>query len=632
MNPALAVVVSPSLYEEEPAEISKGFIPGAVTVDADYQRIAALPRTDWQEALDLQAMCVRMNQTLRVRSCPTCAEPATLWALCSARPDPLPCPSCGNWTLKPFQCAALRGIYEFKGAFVPGRAGAGKTLISLLGPTLLRAQRPVLTVPAALIDKTFEEGFRLAKHFAVHPAFLDDRDDHRRVLSYEEISHKNGSVKLVQRSPDVWVFDEVHKLKSRSSARTRKIANAVRHFRPAVIALSASPSGRKFSEYWGPIKWALGERCPLPLNLQSYLAWSCALDEKVPDGARLDPGPLCELTPGDLRSEAELAAGAILDRREQAQRAFGRRFISAPGVFSTRDDVPAVGLTITIRHLPAPAPIRAAVELLRAEWATPDGHEFESALELWARERWMSRGGWYRWEPYAPDEWLCARKAWHGAMREVVRNSQKYFSDSELREGVLGGARGLAELRPILDAWKEIEPSFEPNSVWQWLPEGSYVVIEDAVSWLRENPKHGIVWVLHDAVGAAIARLAGVPFYQAGARDGVGNHAMHAKSSAVMSLRSCGEGQNLQHFNANYFAEYYPKGDVFEQNIARTHRDGQKADDVTVVIPVMTQGDARGLSQAVADAKGIEAKQQTPQKLCYGTWLGFDLAREQELL
>lgn len=632
MNPG--AVVSAELYEEEPAPnvmgaLPKSFIPASVAVDADYARIAALPRCDWQNTPDFRDMCVRVNQVLRVEPCRSCAQPERIWALCSA--GGLPCELCGRWTLKPFQCAALRGAYDCRGAFIPGRAGAGKTLISLLAPTILRAQRPLLTVPASLLEKTFEEARKLSKHFAIHPAFLNDRDADRRVLTYEEISHKNGSVKLVQRGPDVWVFDEVHMLKGRTSARTRKIANAVRHFRPVVIALSASPSGRKFSEFWGPIKWALGECSPLPLNLQSYLAWSYALDEKVPEGAQLDPGPLCEITPCDMRRPEEIAAGTLLPRREQAQRAFGRRFVSCPGVFSTLDDVPPCGLQITVKLMPAPAPVRGAIGQLRELWETPDGHQFESALELWARERWMSRGGWYRWEPYAPDEWLLKRKTWHAALRAVIRDSRTLFSPAMVEDAVRAGAT-LRELRPLLDDWKRIEPTFDANSVWQWLPEGSHTIILDAAQWLRENPERGIVWVLHEAVGAAISRLAGVPYYQAGAQAADGSHIMHARSSCVASLRSCGQGQNLQWFNANYFAEYYPKGDVFEQNLARTHRDYQLADDVTAIIPVMTQGDARGLAQAIADARGIENKQQTPQKLCYATWLGFDLAQEQELL
>lgn len=603
------------------------WMPTEVVVDADYQRIAALPRMEWDQAPDLEQVVYTLTNLLRLPG-PPCGFCSGRWY--SMDKTAPPCPECGRPTLKPVQAAALRALYDCRGVFGSMRVGSGKTLCTLLGPTLLGAHRPGLVIQADLREKTFHDIREASRWWRVHPAFQavaimtkSERKDQRTILSYEELQVKNGGVKLVQAAWDSMNLDEFQNIKDRSTARHKKIKRGWKHYRPITAVYSGSASTRGFGDFWAPLRWALGDQSPLPLELKSFLSWCYSLDEKVPDAARLHPGPLVDLTPG--------AKGR--DDWERAQDAFGRRFVSAPGVISTKDDVPPFGLQIEVVHVPAPAPVRAAVQLLRQNWETPDGNEFQHAFELWQRERWMSRGGWFAWDPQPPMEWRAARKSKNAFIREALRLYSRTMDSSAMVEDAIDA--GKIDDSGVLAWWREVKPMFdEDSSEWSWLPAGSYALIEDAIAWLKKHPRHGICWVIHEPIGNAVARAAGVPYYAEGALNAAGEHIMQATTSCVASIRSCGTGKNLQHeFYLNNFLELPTTGVGMEQTVGRTHRDKQAVSDtVHVRIPIMTTGDLRGLQQTIADAQRIQRTEQIPQKLCYGTWHGFDLARELELL
>jgi hypothetical protein len=60
-------------------------------------------------------------------------------------------------SLRPAQARALSELHDFGGLLAPMKVGSGKTLVTLLAPTLLGAVRPLLIVPAKLRDKTTAE-------------------------------------------------------------------------------------------------------------------------------------------------------------------------------------------------------------------------------------------------------------------------------------------------------------------------------------------------------------------------------------------------------------------------------------------------------------------------------------------
>lgn len=623
------------------------FVPGApkaawspdrVSLDADYQRVHGLPRTPWDEAEDLQQLTAHLTRHLLKPGGERACAGGTLneAGVCSACRTPT--------RLRPIQAAALRALYDVGGVFASMAVGSGKTAVTLLAPTLLGAQWPLLVVKASSIEPTLAIVLGFAKHWRVHPAFIRlataaSKAERKRIqdvrpclLGYEELGRDAGGLKLIKADPDFLALDECQKVKNRSAAVTKKIKRAIGHWRKsgpgasagsggspgrrvAIAALSGSVAGRSFGEYWLPIRWALGPAGPLPLELKSFLSWCYAMDEKVPELSRLDPGPLVDLSPGAV-GETPLA---------RARDAYARRFASCPGVISSKDDIPPYGLEITVERFEAPPGVRAAIQDLRENWATPDGNEFEHAIELWIRERWLSKGGWYCWDPMPPSEWRHARREWHRFIRETLKNSRSVDSPDQVRRAV---EAGRLKDEGTLSAWREVEPSFSPRSVWRWLEAGSHVLLEDAAKWLLRTDR-GIVWVQHEALGNALAAMTGAGFYHQGASDSRGTHITRARGRAICSIKSCGEGHNLQHeFSHNYMLEMPTTGPATEQLFGRTHRPGQVEDEVTVKIPLMTEGDAQGLGQAIKDARYAFESRGEPQKLIYGTWLGDSVDAE----
>lgn len=118
--------------------------------------------------------------------------------------------------LRPSQALALHDIGVYGGAFCPLGVGEGKTLITLLAPYVLDAKRPLLLLPANLIEKTERDWRRLAVHWRI--------PNNIRLFSYEMLGRVQSAAELDVYQPDLIVADEVHKLKNRRAAVTRRVS------------------------------------------------------------------------------------------------------------------------------------------------------------------------------------------------------------------------------------------------------------------------------------------------------------------------------------------------------------------------------------------------------------------------
>jgi hypothetical protein len=103
-------------------------------------------------------------------------------------------------TLRPVQALALRDIGVQGGGFLPVGVGEGKTLISLLAPYLLGARKPMMLLPAGLIEKTERERAVLAKHWLI-PTNI-------RLYSYDLLGREQAAAELEEYAPDAITCDE----------------------------------------------------------------------------------------------------------------------------------------------------------------------------------------------------------------------------------------------------------------------------------------------------------------------------------------------------------------------------------------------------------------------------------------
>ena len=96
----------------------------------------------------------------------------------------------GEQTLRTIQAAVLQALYEHGSVFAPVRTGGGKTLISFIAPELIGALRPLLVVPAKLINsgKTHRDHKAARLHWKIRPILSADRARSRRLTADHEMA------------------------------------------------------------------------------------------------------------------------------------------------------------------------------------------------------------------------------------------------------------------------------------------------------------------------------------------------------------------------------------------------------------------------------------------------------------
>jgi hypothetical protein len=501
----------------------------------------------------------------------------------------------GTMRLRPLQALALHDIGVCGGGFLPLDVGEGKTLISLLAAYVLDAKRPLLLLPANLIQKTAREARELSKHFVV-PSNV-------RLISYQMLGLVQSARDLEVYAPDVIIADESQKLKNRDAAVTRRVERYLDdHPDTKVVAMTGTIMRRSLRDFAHILRWALKEKAPVPLRDQEVDEWALALDDRLENEfQRVQPGVLLELaTPEEVEKDGELVA---------ARRGFQRRLRETPGVVASAKSGTAVeaGLTIrAIRYEVSPT-IKGYFQTLRDEKVAPTGEELWEAADVWRHAREMALGFCQRWDPPAPEDWKAARKAWFQFVRGVLQRSRTWDSPDHVAQ-----ACDLGKLpNDKLEAWRRIKDSFVPNPVPVWHDDTALKV---CAKWMK-NP--GLVWTEHVPMAERLSQLTGAKYYGAKGLAADGQFIDDADSSKaiIVSVDANREGRNLQKkWSRNLITTPMEGADVWQQLLGRTHRPGQLADDVTVDVLLGCAEHARAWMKAcngalsIRDTVGAESK------------------------
>lgn len=184
----------------------------------DIQRVAFLPRRDWRVGAD--DLATRATDLLRTsKACPGCGQ-ARGAHLRSA--SGLPCPFRHiPLSLYSHQAAFLVEFAAWSGLLAPMGVGRGKTLSGFLSFTVGQSLRPMLVLQAGLIEKAKLNQAALSQFWKI-PNWI-------KIVSYEVLGRVSGKDELLKYQPDMIVFDEVHKLKSRKAAVTKRVERYVMH-------------------------------------------------------------------------------------------------------------------------------------------------------------------------------------------------------------------------------------------------------------------------------------------------------------------------------------------------------------------------------------------------------------------
>lgn len=496
----------------------------------------------------------------------------------------------GTMELRPVQAETLYEAGTCGGAFCPQACGAGKTASSFL-VCVASAQRPLLVVPAKLVQKTERDKRTLAKHFTL-PPFL-------RILTYEWLGRAQAADALEKYAPDLIIADECHFLRNPKAAVTRRFRRYMQaHPETQFVALSGTVTKRSLHDFSHLVHWALKEKSPLPRSYQDLELWADALDERKGQTRRADPGYL-EM----LCNEEEKKIWAY-DRRTAARSAFRRRLVESEGIVATEESAVDASLVVQGVEPPVSKAIDDAFDLLREEAELPDGQPLWDGLEIFRHARELALGFYYKWVPPAPQDWRLARKAWGKFVREVLKHSRTLDSESQVRK-----ANPDSE---ILAKWLAVKDSFMINTTPMWLDDS---VLNFCADWAERE--RGIVWVEHVVFGERLEKDFGIPYYAKRGRDARGkfidDHPVG--EPMVASIQSNSEGRNLQGWSTNLVVSPPPNGKQWEQLLSRTHREGQQSDEVSVDVITVCAEHLGAVWQAISDCRYVESVTGSPQKL-----------------
>lgn len=543
------------------------FAKEAVKATPELRRILSIPRRSWTPE-DADDLAKKLTAVLRTPN--------------------------GEMSLRPHQAIALAEIGTQRGGFFPIRVGGGKTLISLLAPYILGAVRPILILPASLVEKTAIEMGRLMKHWLI-PRNI-------RIVSYEILGRVQSQNLLAAHRPDLFVLDEAHRVKNPRAGVTRRFKRYMaEHPDTPVVVMSGTMIKHGVRDFAPLLRFALKANAPVPDNDDELEQWGECLDDNVPL-RRLRPGALLDLCTPEERQLPELQAARV---------GFQRRLLDTPAVVATSGDSVSCSLYCQGRKYDTNAVTDVNFSTLRNAWETPDGWSLSQAVDVWRHAGELALGFHYVWDPRPPEEWLQARKAWAKYVRDVLSHSRHLDTELQVRKAVAAGE--LLDGRDILADWARLEPTFTANQKAIWHDTSA---LELSKNWMAEKP--GIVWVSHREFGMKLSALTGAPYYGQGAVNRQGQPIMDEKGdrSIIASIRACSTGQNLQHaFSRNLIASALNGADVCEQLIGRTHRDGQDADEVSVEFLIGCAEHVEAFARALAGAEMARDTLGQPQKL-----------------
>jgi hypothetical protein len=521
------------------------------------------------------------------------------------------------------QAQALGALAWHGGVVAQLGCGDGKGLVSMLGPRVINAQRPLVLIPSKLRD-TYQKEFRK----------FDDlgfcMPQHLEMRSHTYIS--NDSTFLERYQPDYLAIDESQYFRRYESSRTERLLRFLNDNRTrsrggqtAFCILSGTMVATSILDAAHLMTHAVGAGCPTPRHpnprsgmSRELACWANCLD---PDGrpSALDwqaLAPLVQHWAPEYYNH--YCTGHSKTRREIARRAYSARRRCSPGVVVSDAESCGVPLEITIHTQPRPGAQLAQLYAYAAGGQDPlTGDPFIDAVARWRALQQLSTGCYYRWNwarvgRTSPDErWLALRSQWHRALARERRlfSAPNYDSPRYIEDAIK--ADNGHHLRPVWERWQSQKKKYKIADLREIITV-DYEYLRAVVSRAYATGEPTIIWWSSEGAERGLRAL-GVPCY------GAGTVAPSTPMTCGLSLDCHGTGVNLQDRWARMvFAEFPSSGEAAEQAIARLHRPGQRAGVVRVELWCHTPAFRKNLSTARNRAEFIDWAQGR-QRLNYAT-------------
>jgi hypothetical protein len=517
-------------------------------------------------------------------------------------------PNAPTMTLRPIQGQMLAEAKRAGGLVAMAACGEGKTLTSLLLPSVLGAKRPLILLPASMRAQYMSDRASYGEHFR-----LVDMP----CMSYEGLSSPGQVAKLDELAPDLIICDEAHHLKNLRSARVRRLESYLLKSGALFCALSGTLVSRSLREYAHVANWALGVWSPLPRPNDLIEAWARVIEDK-----------------DALKTQRAWHDASAWRFDTDPERALHKRLRCARGVVITRSQEVGASLVIERRSYRQPTKLKEAIsKLLETQDVVSATHDVltPEALEriVDSRDLWTPQDAVYsrvwaqvamgfvyvwEWGGRAPDtEWIEARRAWSSAVQWGL-DRFGYDSEALLKRAIVKGEITHKRLTGAFDAWEAVSDRPAPTTKAIWLDD---TWARDIATWATKQDDPPLVWVGLHAVADKIASLTGAAVYGGGAEASARlNERKDRAHLAVVSIASHGTGKNLQAWGRQIVAHPLAHPARWEQMLARTHRPGQLRDEVSCA--VYAHGlFGRAFRRAVDDARYVYETTGQKQRLTY---------------
>jgi hypothetical protein len=540
-----------------------------------------------------------------------------------------------GWRLFPEQARALWDYDHYGGGFFPIGVGGGKTLITLKIAHIAYvngARKIMLMVPPDVFSQLTQHDISWARQrtsLGVPFHILGGRSLAQReklVLSdrpgcyitpYSLMSTRDTDLILEGVAPELFICDEVHYLKNKNAARTRRVMSFIAKHNPQMVALSGTITNKSIMDYHHLIRTCLAEGCPLPRSPQMAEDWGMIIDA---DAEYLGFDETKALHPLLNWAKDHFPKEKFPMTISGFRSAYRHRLNTAPGVVSSPDTDLGVGLLVE-NTPPANAEkvsgfvtLQELMEKVDKAFLTPNDDEIEHAMLKW---KWLYEltAGFYnqlewptveklakdrKWSQTEAAQALLRAQEYHRALQDYRRELRSFLQhcpprgiDTPMLVGASiyrdGSKRVGKVLAALWDRCKELE--------WEQMPEREKTAvrvcdykIQAALSWAKslKGNTGGIVWVHHKEMGKwAYESLKEAGFDAVACPAGKAGDARirdvaNANKICVASMPGHGTGKNLQHFHEVHFLQWPKPAHTAEQVLGRPHRPGQKADQVRV--------------------------------------------------
>lgn len=574
----------------------------------------------------------------------------------------------------PTQSSAIASFLDTGGGFFPIGVGWGKTGISLYIAELAYRdgmKKQMLLVPpqvyAQLTKKDIPFWRRMVSlsvpfhYLGGQPANLRRRiyTSGRRglyIVPYSLLSVKDTLEMLDGIDADLVIADEVHNLKNKRAARTKRLMGW-RNIREqegrevALVAMSGTITSKSIDDYHHLITWALGDSSPLPKTASLAHAWSQVIDSGSSVVGEFQTGPLRPLV---RWASTNFSGETFRDTISDFRRAFKLRLTTAPGVVSTGDA--EIGTSLVVETLDCPAAgseLLGLMQRVKDDFQTPNGDEIDHAIHTYKWLNELSAGFynelvWPEIERIVTRHRLTKEDAAEALSEAKEHHALQQLYHKELRSFLQNAPLGMDTPMEVARQINQHPKNLPHNLVVSYASmkaqeqhcldtfgvlierEGhvhcvdSYK-IDRAIRWASAVGGGCILWFWHNAIGKWLAEAADeaeLDYLYAPAGD-AGNEAIidaaNAGKVVIASMGAHGTGKNLQHFQSQLFVQWPRDAKLAEQVLGRIHRNGQEADEIVAHRYDANGFDTVNFAATLNDACYIHQSTGQRQKLIYAT-------------